>query len=98
MLESIGFRYMEEVDPFDGGPHYRAPKEDISLVKDLSKNYIEIDSNCSTDELFLASINNGHDAFYSFLIRGFKKGDTIKVSHNYNGNLKNKMTVKAFRV
>lgn len=25
MLESIGFKYTYEVDPFDGGPHYRCP-------------------------------------------------------------------------
>ena len=24
MLENIGFKYTHEVDPFDGGPHYRA--------------------------------------------------------------------------
>src|SRR5690606_11836023 len=35
MLESIGFCYTQEVDPFDGGPHYRARLKDITLVRDM---------------------------------------------------------------
>jgi arginine N-succinyltransferase len=34
MLESIGFKYTYEVDPFDGGPHYRCPLKDIRPVKE----------------------------------------------------------------
>ena len=33
LLESIGFEYLHEVDPFDGGPHYGATVAEISLVK-----------------------------------------------------------------
>jgi arginine N-succinyltransferase len=33
LLESIGFRYLNEVDPFDGGPHYGADLKEISVVK-----------------------------------------------------------------
>ncbi len=35
MLEGIGFKYTNEVDPFDGGPHYRAKLKDIKPVRDL---------------------------------------------------------------
>jgi arginine N-succinyltransferase len=35
MLESIGFRYANAIDPFDGGPHFIAPLEEITLVKAL---------------------------------------------------------------
>lgn len=34
MLEKIGFKYMYEVDPFDGGPHYRAPLREIKPIKE----------------------------------------------------------------
>jgi arginine N-succinyltransferase len=34
MLESIGFKYTKEVDPFDGGPHYRCALKDIKPVKE----------------------------------------------------------------
>jgi arginine N-succinyltransferase len=33
LLESIGFQYLQEVDPFDGGPHYGANVPDITIVK-----------------------------------------------------------------
>lgn len=33
LLESIGFQYLHEVDPFDGGPHYGANVADITIVK-----------------------------------------------------------------
>jgi len=33
MLERIGFRYVDHVDPFDGGPHFEANVKDISLVR-----------------------------------------------------------------
>lgn len=33
LLESIGFNYLDEVDPFDGGPHYGANTEDILPIK-----------------------------------------------------------------
>jgi arginine N-succinyltransferase len=33
MLESIGFKYTYEVDPFDGGPHYRCPLKEIKPIK-----------------------------------------------------------------
>ena len=36
MLESIGFQYTNEVDPFDGGPHYRARIDDIQTIQDLT--------------------------------------------------------------
>ncbi len=33
ILRRIGFRYAERVDPFDGGPHFVAPTDQISLVR-----------------------------------------------------------------
>lgn len=33
LLESIGFEYIEEVDPFDGGPHYACMTNEILPVK-----------------------------------------------------------------
>jgi arginine N-succinyltransferase len=35
MLEKIGFEYISEVDPFDGGPHYRCPMREITLIKNM---------------------------------------------------------------
>lgn len=37
MLEKIGFSYTNEVDPFDGGPHYRARLKNIKPVQESAK-------------------------------------------------------------
>ncbi len=37
MLRRIGFRYAERVDPFDGGPHFTAPTDEITLVQKTHK-------------------------------------------------------------
>jgi len=33
MLRRIAFRYAERVDPFDGGPHFAAPTDEVTLVQ-----------------------------------------------------------------
>ncbi len=37
LLESIGFEYLDEVDPFDGGPHYGSKTENILPIKQGQK-------------------------------------------------------------
>lgn len=33
MLERVGFRYVDHIDPFDGGPHFEATTNEISLIR-----------------------------------------------------------------
>ena len=40
MLRRIGFRYAERIDPFDGGPHFIAPVEEISLIAQSAERKI----------------------------------------------------------
>ncbi|GAB4537225.1 MAG: arginine N-succinyltransferase [Haliangiales bacterium] len=37
ILRRIGFRYAEHIDPFDGGPHFRANTDEITLVKNAKR-------------------------------------------------------------
>ncbi len=37
MLEQIGFRWRQHIDPFDGGPHYLAETDKITLVRETKK-------------------------------------------------------------
>ena len=34
ILERVGFRYLHQVDPFDGGPYYGAARDAIASVRD----------------------------------------------------------------
>jgi len=38
LLRRIGFRYAHRVDPFDGGPHYTARMDEITLVEALRRS------------------------------------------------------------
>ena len=33
MLRRIGFEYAERVDPFDGGPHFVADTDDVTVIR-----------------------------------------------------------------
>lgn len=37
MLEKIGFRWKQHIDPFDGGPHYWAETDKVTIVRDTKK-------------------------------------------------------------
>jgi len=72
MLESIGFKYTNEVDPFDGGPHYRANLKDIKPVKDMFEVEILIrDSIIKSDKTqILASLPTADGTFKAAYISG----------------------------
>jgi arginine N-succinyltransferase len=81
MLEAVGFKYTNEVDPFDGGPHYRAKLKDITPVKDLFEVEILIrDSIIKSDmEKILASLPTADGSFKASLISGnLNKGNPPK--------------------
>jgi arginine N-succinyltransferase len=72
MLESIGFKYTNEVDPFDGGPHYRAKLKDIKPVKEMFECEILIrDSIIKSDQnSILASLPTTDGTFRAAYISG----------------------------
>ena len=43
LLRRIGFDYAHRVDPFDGGPHYLAATDDITLVRGSAEVPVELD-------------------------------------------------------
>lgn len=42
LLEKLGFKYLNEVDPFDGGPHFGVLTQDVPLIKDAK--HVEVSS------------------------------------------------------
>ncbi|MEM6959036.1 MAG: arginine N-succinyltransferase [Myxococcota bacterium] len=42
MLRRIGFRYADRVDPFDGGPHFAARIDEVSLVRNAQSSRVAI--------------------------------------------------------
>jgi arginine N-succinyltransferase len=37
MLRRVGFRYARRIDPFDGGPHFVAPAEEVTLIQETRR-------------------------------------------------------------
>jgi arginine N-succinyltransferase len=40
MLRRVGFRYAERIDPFDGGPHFVAPVDEITLMREARERRV----------------------------------------------------------
>ncbi len=64
MLENIGFRYTNEVDPFDGGPHYRCKLNDIKPIKELFKRKLISSEAISHSRSYLINFKSSE---YSFI-------------------------------
>jgi arginine N-succinyltransferase len=72
MLEHIGFSYTNEIDPFDGGPHYRANMKEIKPIKEMFECEILIrDSIIKSDKIsVLASLPSLDGSFKAAYISG----------------------------
>jgi arginine N-succinyltransferase len=70
MIESIGFKYTNEVDPFDGGPHYRCLLEDIKPIKNLIRGTISTKDKFNLDQSnpILLKIPNENNQFSAIKI------------------------------
>ena len=44
MLENIGFTYADRIDPFDGGPHFHAATDTISVVRNTRPGQVAADA------------------------------------------------------
>lgn len=55
MLRRIGFQYCNRIDPFDGGPHFRATTDEIALVKRTQRTVVKaIEPELKTDKALIA--------------------------------------------
>jgi arginine N-succinyltransferase len=63
MLESVGFKYIFEVDPFDGGPHYRCPLKDIKPIKNKKTGQLAFGKGIKGSEFLIEIPHPDHDFF-----------------------------------
>ncbi|MGE3609617.1 MAG: arginine N-succinyltransferase [Bacteriovoracaceae bacterium] len=69
MLESIGFKYTYEVDPFDGGPHYRCPLKEVKPIKEKMTGLLITNRNFDPAEAKDALIALEHPEYDFFSVR-----------------------------
>lgn len=69
MLENIGFKYMFEVDPFDGGPHYRCEMNEIKPIKDKIVGELVMDRSYDPKASREVMINLKNDEYDFFAVK-----------------------------
>lgn len=79
MLESIGFNYTNEVDPFDGGPHYRAKLTDLKPVKNSFMGEFAMGEENGNSPL-LIRFNHSKYQFFSLYCSGQVKDSVVYLS------------------
>lgn len=63
MLRRIGFQYCNRIDPFDGGPHFRAATDEILLVKRTLRTSVKQIRDVSTAQRALVAVERKEAPF-----------------------------------
>lgn len=53
MLQKIGFRYLHQIEPFDGGPYYGAKRTSVTIIRQARRVRCHIAPPSTTDREFL---------------------------------------------
>lgn len=85
LLESIGFRYLDEVDPFDGGPHYGANVDEILPIKYGRRLKVAEFTGTSYSEQSLIATTS--EEFRLAMAPVDIRGDEVAISAKVRGNL-----------
>ncbi len=81
LLESIGFQYLDEVDPFDGGPHYGCDTQSILPIKAAKKYRISETKEATFSEQGLMARVNGD--FRAMVVAYDIREDEIIIPEKY---------------
>ncbi len=78
LLESIGFEYLDEVDPFDGGPHFGANVQEIAVIQQGRRVKVTEFKDASYKEQGLLGCTN--DGFSAALVSFDLRDDEIAIN------------------
>jgi arginine N-succinyltransferase len=94
LLQKIGFKYRNEVDPFDGGPHYSCKLKDISLIKNgMTLGMLE-DNKKLNQEILVGMITDGK--FVCTQTHGLMDKTGVRVNSSGQPYLKDMIGKKVF--
>lgn len=85
LLESIGFEYLDEVDPFDGGPHYGCDTKDILPIKMGRRLKVSEFKDASYKEQGLVAVTR--EDFKSAVASYDVRGDEVAISPKTRASL-----------
>lgn len=88
LLRRIGFRYAERIDPFDGGPHFVANTEEISLVRNSQRLSVAIgDVPANAPRCLIAFEKSEAPFFVAIVARASIVGETITLKSEIAAHL-----------
>jgi len=79
MLQKIGFRYLHQIEPFDGGPYYGAKRSSVTIIRQARRVRCRFDKPRITDREFLLMAESSGD-LKAVVGRGRLSGHTIYLS------------------
>jgi arginine N-succinyltransferase len=84
LLRRIGFRYAERVDPFDGGPHFTAMTDEITLVSNTRRLKIQSlleDEASHAKKKAIVATELAHEPFFRAMLAPFDEhaDDTMSI-------------------
>src|SRR5262249_1766280 len=72
LLRRIGFRYAERVDPFDGGPHFTANTDEITLVADSQRLKVaEVLDDNALKKRAVVAVESAEGPFFRAMLASF---------------------------
>ncbi len=89
MLERVGFRYVERIDPFDGGPHYETNVDDITLIKLFRSARLEKGVPAESEKHWLVAYqpSNGRTRFRAIKTTAELTGNQVRVASEVRDHL-----------
>lgn len=87
MLENVGFKYIDEVDPFDGGPHYRCPLKDIRPIKEKVIKPIKFKKNLDDSSPYIVEIKDKNYDFLATLVEAVEEDKYLIVDEKYKNDV-----------
>lgn len=80
LLRRVGFRYAERVDPFDGGPHFIAKADDITLVRASREAELSARDPVPAGALSLAATQSTSPPYFAAVVGVSGDGPQVHVS------------------
>ncbi|OQW52400.1 MAG: arginine N-succinyltransferase [Proteobacteria bacterium SG_bin7] len=74
ILEKIGFKNLEEIDPFDGGPHFGVDTKDITIVKSTVVRTVSKNDKAQYNQRALLGVDKGTDFLGAYSLVDAKSG------------------------
>jgi arginine N-succinyltransferase len=75
MLRRVGFRYAERVDPFDGGPHFTAPTDEVTLVQRTHTTKVKATDLKESRTRALVAVELKESPFFRAVLAPIAEGD-----------------------